>query len=50
VLCADVWALPLPFVWVPFGAAASATLVSGFQYVYLVSRRVAEQERAQRSG
>jgi cardiolipin synthase len=50
VLCADVWPLPLPFVWVPFGAVASATLVSGFQYVYLVSRRVAEQERTQRSG
>jgi cardiolipin synthase len=49
VLCADVWALPMPFVWVPFGAAASATIVSGFQYVYLVSRRVAEQEKAQPS-
>jgi cardiolipin synthase (CMP-forming) len=46
VLCADVWPLPLPFVWVPFGAVAASTIVSGFQYVVLVSRRVAEQERA----
>ncbi len=49
VLCADVWPLPMPFVWVPFGAVAAATVVSGFQYVWLVSRRVAEQESAQRS-
>jgi cardiolipin synthase len=48
VLCADVWNLPMPIVWVPFGAAASATIVSGFQYAYLVSRRVAEQEKGQR--
>ncbi len=47
VLCADVWPLPMPVVWVPFGAVAAATVVSGFQYVFLVSRRVAEQEKAQ---
>jgi cardiolipin synthase len=49
VLCADVWPLPMPFVWVPFGAVASSTLVSGFQYAYLVSRRVAEKEKGQPS-
>ena len=49
VLCADVWPLPLPFIWVPFGAVASATIVSGFHYAYLVSRRVAEQEKSQSS-
>jgi len=46
VLCADVWPLPRPFVWVPFGAAAASTVVSGFHYAVLVSRRVAEKERA----
>jgi cardiolipin synthase len=49
VLCADVWPLPMPVVWVPFGAVAAATVVSGFHYAWLVSRRVAEQESAQRS-
>ena len=47
VLCADVWPLPPPFVQVPFGAVAAATVVSGFHYAWLVSRRVAEQEKAQ---
>lgn len=49
VLCADVWPLPRPVVWVPFGAVAASTVVSGFHYAWLVSRRVAEQEKAQRS-
>lgn len=46
VLCADVWRLPMPFVWVPFGAVAASTIVSGFHYAVLVSRRVAELEKA----
>ena len=46
VLCADVWPLPPPFVWVPFGAVAASTVVSGFHYAVLVSRRVAEKETA----
>jgi len=46
VLCADVWLLPPPFVWVPFGAVAASTIVSGFHYAVLVSRRVAEKEKA----
>lgn len=46
VLCADVWPLPGPFVWVPFGAVAASTVVSGFHYAVLVSRRVAEKEKA----
>ena len=45
VLCADVWPLPMPVVWVPFGAVAASTVVSGLQYAVVVSRRVAEQER-----
>ena len=48
VLCADVWPLPMPFVWVPFGAVAASTLVSGLHYAYRVAGRVAEQEKAQR--
>jgi len=47
VLCADVWPLPMPVIWVPFGAVAASTVISGFQYAYLVSRRVAEQEKRQ---
>lgn len=46
VLSANVWPLPLPFIWVPFGAVAASTAVSGFHYAILVSRRVAEQEKA----
>ena len=46
VLCADLWSLPMPFVWVPFGATLASTAVSGLHYVFLVSRRVAEQEKA----
>lgn len=46
VLCADVWPLPMAFVWVPFGATAASTVASGFQYVFIVSRRVADLERS----
>ncbi|MGH9442856.1 MAG: CDP-alcohol phosphatidyltransferase family protein [Thermoanaerobaculia bacterium] len=45
VLCADVWKLPGPFVWVPFGAVGASTVVSGIHYAVLVSHRVAEKER-----
>ncbi len=46
VLCADVWPLPMPFVWVPFGATLASTLASGFQYIFVVARRVADLERS----
>jgi cardiolipin synthase (CMP-forming) len=45
VLCADVWPLPMPYLWVPFGATAASTVISGFQYVFRVARRIAKQER-----
>lgn len=45
VLCADVWPLPMPFVWVPFGATLASTLASGFQYIFVVARRVADLEK-----
>jgi cardiolipin synthase len=46
VLCANVWPLPMPFVWVPFGAVTASTAISGLHYAVLVSRRVAEQEKS----
>jgi cardiolipin synthase len=44
VLCANVWRLPLPFVWVPFGATLASTVASGFHYLVLGARQVAEKE------
>jgi cardiolipin synthase (CMP-forming) len=46
VLAADVWPLPMPVVWVPFGATAACTVASGLQYIFRVARRIAEQEGA----
>lgn len=41
VLCANLWSWPTAIVWVAFGAAATTTVFSGFQYVYLVSKHAA---------
>jgi hypothetical protein len=41
VLCANLWSWPTAFVWIAFGAAATTTVLSGFQYVYLVSKNPA---------
>jgi cardiolipin synthase len=38
VLCANLWSWPMPIVWIAFGAAATTTVLSGFHYVYLVSK------------
>ena len=38
VLCANLWSWPMPIVWIAFGAAGTTTVLSGFQYVYLVSK------------
>ena len=38
VLCANLWAWPRPVVLVAFGAAATVTIVSGFDYVFRVAR------------
>jgi cardiolipin synthase len=43
VLCVNLWRWPLPIVWVAFGGAATTTVLSGFQYVYLVSKHSGEQ-------
>jgi cardiolipin synthase (CMP-forming) len=38
VLCANVWSWPRPIVLVAFGAAATGTVLSGFDYVLRVVR------------
>lgn len=37
VLCANIWAWPRPVVLIGFGAAATMTVFSGFDYVYRVA-------------
>ena len=43
VLCANLWRWPMAIVWIGFGAAATTTVVSGFHYVYLVSKSQGER-------
>ena len=38
VLCANVWNWPRPVLLIAFGAAATATILSGFDYVLRVAR------------
>jgi cardiolipin synthase len=38
VLCANLWSWPEPVVVVGYGAAATMTVLSGFDYVYRVAR------------
>jgi cardiolipin synthase len=38
VLCANVWSWPRPVLLIGFGAAATATILSGFDYVLRVAR------------
>ena len=45
VLCANVWDWPREIVLIAFGATATATVVSGFDYLY----RVARESRGSRS-
>jgi cardiolipin synthase len=42
VLCANLWSWPWPIMVISFGAAGTATILSGFHYVYVVSKN---QER-----
>ena len=42
VLCANLWSWPLAIVRIAFGAAATTTVLSGFHYVYLVSKAQGE--------
>jgi cardiolipin synthase len=37
VLCANLWSWPRPVVLIAFGAAATVTILSGFDYVYGVA-------------
>ena len=38
VLCANVWSWPRPALLIAFGAAATATILSGFDYVIQLAR------------
>jgi phosphatidylglycerophosphate synthase len=38
VLCANLWDWPRPLMLVAFGATATVTIYSGFDYVYRVAR------------
>ena len=40
VLCANLWNWPRPVVLIAFGAAATTTLASGFDYIHRVARTV----------
>ena len=42
VLCANLWDWPRPLILVAFGAAATMTVLSGFDYVYRVARNPEE--------
>jgi cardiolipin synthase len=37
VVCANLWSWPRPVVLVAFGAAATVTMLSGFDYIYRVA-------------
>jgi len=43
VLCANLWNWPMAVVQIAFGAAATTTVLSGFHYVYLVSKSQGER-------
>ena len=43
VLCANLWSWPMAIVQIGFGAAAATTLLSGFHYLYVVSKAQAER-------
>jgi cardiolipin synthase len=46
VLCANLWDWPRPIVDLAFGAAATVTVVSGFDYVYRAARHPDEPAAA----
>jgi phosphatidylglycerophosphate synthase len=37
VVCANLWSWPRAFVLIAYGAAATVTLLSGFDYIYRVA-------------
>jgi cardiolipin synthase len=45
VLCANLWDWPRPLLLIAFGAAATTTILSGFDYVYQVARGSAPDGR-----
>lgn len=50
VLCADVWPIPPVLLTILFWVTAAATVFSGFQYILIVARRIAEQEKRGSTG
>ncbi len=38
VLCANLWDWPRPVVLIAFGAAATTTFLSGFDYIYRAAK------------
>ncbi len=48
VLCANIWDWPRPIVLIAFGAAATTTVVSGFDYVYQVAKSSAADGASER--
>jgi cardiolipin synthase (CMP-forming) len=44
VLCANLWNWPSPIVWIGFGAAATTTILSGFDYILRVASSSASAE------
>jgi cardiolipin synthase (CMP-forming) len=45
VLCANLWSWPEAYVYIAFGATATMTVLSGFDYVYRVARNPEEPVR-----
>jgi phosphatidylglycerophosphate synthase len=48
VLCANIWNWPRPILLIAFGAAATTTVLSGFDYVYQVAKTSAADGTATR--
>jgi len=46
VLCANVWDWPPPLLWIAFGATATVTTISGFDYALQVARTSAHPPEA----
>jgi len=43
VLCVNLWSWPRAITWIAFGAAGTATILSGFDYIYSVARSSAAE-------
>jgi cardiolipin synthase len=48
VLCANIWSWPRPILLIGFGAAATTTVLSGFDYVYRFAKSSAADGASER--